>query len=196
MTTDLINGYSDAVNSTLDQYEQPERQAARIIGKGWTVLRSKGKKLQYVGYAQRHSHRVVDGTPTPRWEKKEDAVRYAIIHAHKAGTLDWKKTVRWMKVMGLQVNIEGLELPKVFRKQKGWYLSREKGGRYYQIKVGKSHDDSLYWGIGATPYTVLRKAVGMGLMSEPYFDYDSSIIWLKQKGYDDCVGLLKKKKAV
>ena len=171
-----------------------ERQASRLFGKGWTVSKSKDKRLQYMGHAQRGGCRVVDGTPMPRWEKKEDAVRYAIAHAHKAGTLDWKKTVRWLKLMDMHVEIDGLDFPQVFCRTKGWYISKMSGGRYYQVIVGKTYKEGLYWSVGASPYSAFRKALNMGLMKEPYFDYDSSIIWLERKGYDDCVKLLRKKK--
>ena len=161
----------------------------QVRGKGWSVSCVKGKKPRYYGYAVRNGHRVVDGTPTPYWPDKRDAVRYAVAHAHKAGTLDWDKTVLWLKLSGLHVTIDRLTLPKVFQRQKGWYLTPIH--RYYQVRVGPLYRESLYWANGTTPYSAFSKAVDMGLMEERMFDYDSSIMWLEGHGYDDCASLLR-----
>lgn len=163
----------------------------QVRGKGWTVSRSKGKKSCYCGYAVRNGRRVVDGTPTPYWPDKITAIKYAIAHANEAGTLDWPKTVRWIKLSKMDITIDHLKLPKLFQRQKGWYLTPTQRGKYYQVRVGPSYREALYWANGTTPYSAFSKAVDMGLMEERMFDYDSSIMWLDRQGYDDCASLLR-----
>ena len=170
-----------------------EKAAARIKGKGWTTAIRRNTNYRYLGHATRDGARVVDGTPTPRWETIEEAVKFAIAHAHKAGTLDWEKTVSWIKTRGLNVSIDGFELPKSPNRSCGWYMSRLAGGKYHQVCVGETWKRSMYWASAPSPCLALERAIDMGLMDEPHFDFEASICRLKKRELYGCIDMLRER---
>jgi len=168
-----------------------QREAAKIVGKGWTVSISGGVRVPYSGYALRNGRRITDGTGSPRWTTKADAIKYAVSHAHKHGTLDWNKTVRWLKLMRIEVSISELAMPHVQKHAKGWYMDQPRKGDngFWQLRSGPSHRKSVYWCLGATPRATFQRAIRMGLKDEPCYDPISSRMWFERRGWVDCVEL-------
>ena len=176
----------DVWEMSLDQ-----REAAKIVGKGWTVSKCK-KAVPFSGYALRNGLRITDGTGCPRWPTKEEAIKYAVAHAQKNGTLDWPKTVRWLKLMRIDVKIDGFSMPATSKKAKGWYMDqcRRKGTDFWQLRSGPSHKGSRYWCMGATPRATFSRALRMGLKEEPSYDPVSTKIWFERRGWVDCAELV------
>lgn len=176
--------------SILDQYE-----ARRIFGKGWTVtFKHANVKFPYCGYAQRDAVRVKQGK-TPYWPTKELAVRHAIAHAHLVGTLNWQKTVKWLRLMRISIEMDGLLEYVEFNQNKGWYLSQTanaSGNPYWQVITGATYDTARYFCSGPTAKATFRKAVREGLLDEPYYNEQSSIIWLERAGYADLIPCAKR----
>ena len=171
-----------------------EKAAARIKGKGWTTGIRRGMSCnRYVGYAVRDRRRVLDGSLSPRWDTREEAIKFAIAHAHKVGTLDWKKTVEWIKTSGINVSIDGLELPKPPNRSCGWYMDKLTCGKYYKVRVGATKQKSMYWAGAPSPCLALERAIDMGLMDEPHFDFDVSICYLKKRELYGCIDMLRER---
>lgn len=170
-----------------------QRAASKVIGKGWSVSKSKGKKTPYFGYAKRDGKRVADDNGTPRWQTREEAVIYAICQANKHKTLDWAKTVRWLKLMRMNVSVDGLSMPDTQKRAKGWYMGqtrcRSNGRKYWQIIAGPSYREAVYWCIGLTPRSAFQRAIRMGLKDESWYNQVSSSLWFQRYGHDDCVDL-------
>lgn len=177
-------------NSILEEHE-----ARRIRGKGWRVTYSKkNSRLPYCGYAVRNGSRIKDGLGTPYWPTKAMAVHHAIAHAHKNGTLNWPKTQKWLKLMGVEVDMNEMLIHRSFSSKKGWYLSTSTnrlGSIYSTVVVGPSDEFSQYFCSGATPKSAIKKAFKNGLKNEPHYDEESSIVWLIRNGFNDLVEIAK-----
>lgn len=181
-------------NLSLDVWESflDDRESAQVVGKGWTVCRSKAKLTPYCGYPLRNGKRVRTEFGYPRFKTIEEAARYAITTAHAEGTLNWEKTVLWLKLKRLEVPLPSLQVPKVHTRSKGWYVSRGRsssGMVYWQITVGKSYRDAVYWCYGGTVKTAFRTAVKMGLKNEPVYNRESTAQWFERNGFPECVDL-------
>ena len=184
----------EAWEAVLESFE-----ARRVTGKGWRVTNSKkNKKFPYCGFAVRNGERIKDGLGTPYWPTQAMAVQHAIAHAHLNGTLDWSKTHKWLKLMRIEVDMNEMLVHRVYNSKKGWYLStatNRLGATYSTVVVGPSDEFSQYFCIGATPRSAIKKAFKIGLKNEPYYDEESSIVWLIRNGYKDLIELAKKEKA-
>jgi len=167
-----------------------QREAAGLKGKGWTVSKCK-QAVPFSGYALRNGLRITDRTGCPRWATKADAIKYAVAHAHKHGTLDWEKSVRWLRLMRIDVSISELAMPHVQKRAKGWYMDRPRKGDngFWQLRSGPSHRKAVYWCMGATPRATFQRAIRMGLKDEPCYDPISSRVWFERRGWVDCVEL-------
>ena len=109
------------------------------------------------------------------------------------GTLDWKKTVEWIKTRGLNMSVDGFELPKSPNRPCGWYMNKLACGKYYQVRVGATSRKAMYWSAALSPCLALERAIDMGLMDEPHFDFEASICRLKKKKLYCCIEMLRER---
>lgn len=172
-----------------------EREAKAITGKGWTVCHhKKNTGKPWCGYARTASGRVSDGTGTPYWPTRQQAVERAIGHARKAGTLDWEKTTRWLKLMRIEIDMDAMMDFGPHHQGRGWYLSStvtQTGHRYCTVRVGRRYEESMYLCVGSSRRSALRKAFRQGLRSEPWYDESSSVVWLRQHGFHDLIDIAR-----
>lgn len=171
-----------------------KEEARKIHGKGWMVRRIAPFRFQAV-------LKPGDGTTIFHGERDNypDALRCAISGAFAAGNLDWAKTVRWGKLMGLDIPYTYIH-PKENNDDlvsKGWYIDKHK----YVVSTGEvRYCCAIRFGPTSklAKYQATRPTVKIALSyvirnreSNPFFNDSRTRYWLHKNGFADLCSLLK-----
>lgn len=163
-------------------------EARKIHGKGWMVRRIAPFRFQAV-------LKPGDGTTIFHGERAthQDALRCAISGAFAAGCLDWAKTVRWCKLMGIDVPYEYIKPKEIYAKKlsKGWYIDKHRyyvaDGEerwHYGVRFGLSHKKSVYMATRSSLPAAIRYALS-SCSNNKWFDKDKTHYWLLKKGHSE-----------
>lgn len=184
-----------------------EREAFKILGKGWSVghnskNHSPGAERRYAAMVKHPDGRVQTvGCRNTRAE----AALLAVQAARHYGTLDWPKTVRWFKTMDLPLAGEDTFGYEYAPKGKGWYVRRctTKAGTVmwigytgYCTRTEGKHKHHL---VTVCSRISRRAAVWHAVKAArgtEHYNEAATVLWLERNGMADMVTMAKQKRRV
>lgn len=158
-------------------------ESSRITSKGWTVSKKTSNKynIKFPYHAQAYKQENKRYN-VGYFASREEAARAAVAAAHRHGTLDWNKTMRWFRLEGFEISFDDVFGIKKYNQRKGWYVAKNRtsaGTIYYQITIGPSYDEAKYTLSASTRAEAIRLGLPLA-MKKPYYDEYSTIVWLKR----------------
>jgi len=170
----------------------------KIKGKGWN-LKARRYKGTFEGYEvhvyKYRKHRDV-GSYVGMKPTYMEAIHLAVSEAHKRGTLDWAKTVRWCKWQDIELTYDAIRYDaRQECKGRGWYIfkSKRRIGHAYEVYVGlHSHSSSYVACTGSK-----RKAIQIGITASQEkgcYGEEKTILWLERNDMSDLIPTARQKK--
>lgn len=171
-----------------------EREAFKIIGKGWSVghnskNRSPGSERRYAALVKHRDGRLQ--TVGCR-DTKADAALLAVKAARHYGTLDWAKTVRWFKTMDIELASEDTFGFEYAPKGKGWYVRKSTNTwiaytGYSTRSEGKSKHHLVTVCCRKSRKVAVEHAIKAAKGTEHYNEA-ATVLWLERNGMLDLIG--------